>query len=155
MKLWPCLQVRARVGRHIERYFTVQPQRKVHRGDGVSGKKYAHYSGSGVLSMVPVEHAAPVVRYSAFEPSGWLSKRRLTPSLCIYRAGCPGGVSCYPRVWYRSVSRVRAPPSAYSYKFVGTFSCAQIGLRKARERELATTLDEKSTSSGIAEPYAR
>ena len=47
-----------------------------------------------------------------------------------------------------------APPSAYSYKFVGAFSCAQIDLRKARERELAT-LDEKSTSSGIAEPYAR
>ena len=37
---------------------------------------------------------------------------------------------------------------------LGTFSCAQIDLRKARERELAT-LDEKSTSSGIAEPYAR
>ena len=33
-------------------------------------------------------------------------------------------------------------------------SCAQIDLRQARERELAT-LDEKSTSSGIAEPYAR
>ena len=30
----------------------------------------------------------------------------------------------------------------------------QIDLRKARERELAT-LDEKSMSSGIAEPYAR
>ena len=29
-------------------------------------------------------------------------------------------------------------------KFVETFSCAQIDLRKARERELAT-LDEKST----------
>ena len=40
------------------------------------------------------------------------------------------------------------PPSAYSYNFVGTFSCAQIDLRKARERELAT-LDEKSTSSGL------
>ena len=35
-----------------------------------------------------------------------------------------------------------------------TFSCAPIDLRKARERELAT-LDEKSTSSGMAEPYAR
>ena len=45
-------------------------------------------------------------------------------------------------------------PSAYSCKFVGTFSCAQIDLREARERELAI-LDEKSTSSGIAEPYAR
>ena len=37
---------------------------------------------------------------------------------------------------------------------LGLFSCAQIGLRKARERELAT-LNENSTSSGIAEPYAR
>ena len=36
----------------------------------------------------------------------------------------------------------------------GFFRCAQIDLRKARQRELAT-LDEKSTSSGIAEPYAR
>ena len=69
-------------------------------------------------------------------------------------AGRPGGVSGYPRARYRSVSGVRAPLSAYSYKFVGSFSCAQIDLRKARERELAT-LDEKTTSSGIAEPYAR
>ena len=37
---------------------------------------------------------------------------------------------------------------------MGTFSCAQIDVRKARELELAT-LDENSTSSGIAEPYAR
>ena len=42
----------------------------------------------------------------------------------------------------------------YSYKFVETFSCAQIDLRKARERGLAT-LDEKPTSSGIAEPCAQ
>ena len=35
----------------------------------------------------------------------------------------------------------------------GTSSCAQIYLRKTRERELAT-LHEKSTSSGSAEPYA-
>ena len=47
------------------------------------------------------------------------------------------------------------PPSANSYKFVGTFSCSQIDLRKAREQQLATALDEKWTSSGIAEPYAR
>ena len=47
-----------------------------------------------------------------------------------------------------------SPPSAYSYKFVGTFSCAQIDLRIERERELAT-LDANSTSGGIAEPYAR
>ena len=42
----------------------------------------------------------------------------------------------------------------YSYKFGGTFPRAQIDLRKARERELAI-FDEKSTISGIAEPYAR
>ena len=35
----------------------------------------------------------------------------------------------------------------------GLLLVAEIDLRKAREREL-TTLDEKSTSSGIAEPYA-
>ena len=46
-------------------------------------------------------------------------------------------------------------PSAYLYRhFVGTLSCAQVYLRKARERGLAT-LDEKSMSSGIAELYAR
>ena len=67
----------------------------------------------------------------------------------IINAGRPGGVSGYPRAWYyRSVSRVRVPPSAYSYKFIGTFSCEQIDLRKARERQLPT-LDEKSTSSGL------
>ena len=38
--------------------------------------------------------------------------------------------------------------------FVGTFSCAQIDLRKSRERELAT-LDGKSMSGRIVEPYAR
>ena len=66
----------------------------------------------------------------------------------------PGGVSGYPGAWYRSVSRVRIPPSAYAYNCIGIFSCAQIDLRKARERELAT-FDEQSTSSMIAEPYAR
>ena len=40
-----------------------------------------------------------------------------------------------------------------SFKGVDSFS-AQIDSRKARERDLAT-LDKKSTSSGIAEPYAR
>ena len=69
-------------------------------------------------------------------------------------AGRPGGISGYPRAWYRSVSWGWAPPSTYSYKFVGTFSCAQTDSRKARERELAAR-DEKSTSSGIAEPYTR
>ena len=47
------------------------------------------------------------------------------------------------------------PPRVHTTcKFVGTFCCAQTDLRKARERELAT-LDEKLTSSGTAEPYAR
>ena len=78
----------------------------------------------------------------------------MTSLWLIVDHGRPGGVSGYPRAWYRSVSRVRIPPSAYSYKFVGIFSGAQIDLRKTRERELATR-DEKSTSSGIAEPYAR
>ena len=46
------------------------------------------------------------------------------------------------------------PPRVHTRKNPwGLFSCAQIDLRKARERELATALDEKSTSSGIAEPY--
>ena len=72
--------------------------------------------------------------------------------------GRPGGVSGFilePGVGcqFREFESPRV--SAYSYKFVGTLSCAQIDLRKARERELAATLDEKSTSSGIAEPDAR
>ena len=46
------------------------------------------------------------------------------------------------------------PPECMLEKNRGTFSCAQIDLRKARERELAT-LDEKPTSNGIAEHYAR
>ena len=34
----------------------------------------------------------------------------------------PGGVSGYARAWYfRSVSGVRAPPSAYSYKLLELF----------------------------------
>ena len=47
------------------------------------------------------------------------------------------------------------PPRVHSrINSWGLFSCAQIDVRKARERELAT-LDEKSKSSGIAGPYAR
>ena len=46
---------------------------------------------------------------------------------------------------------VRIPPSAYSYKFVGVFSCAQIDLRKARERESAT-LDENRQEVGLLNP---
>ena len=48
-----------------------------------------------------------------------------------------------------------SPPECipWWYKFVGV--CAQIELRKkVQERELAT-FDEKSTSSGIAAPYAQ
>ena len=37
---------------------------------------------------------------------------------------------------------------------LGFFSCAQVDLRRAQERELAA-LDEESTISGIAEPFAR
>ena len=48
------------------------------------------------------------------------------------------------------------PPEYILVKLVGTLSCAQIDVRNARERELAT-IDKKSTnsSSGIAGPYAR
>ena len=47
-----------------------------------------------------------------------------------------------------------SPPECILVYIRGDFSCAQIDLRKARERELAA-LDEKSTSSEITEPYAR
>ena len=67
--------------------------------------------------------------------------------------GRPGGVSGYPRAWYRSVSCVRVSPSAYPYTFVRTLSRV-LDLQQARERELAT-LEEKSTSSGITVPCAR
>ena len=46
------------------------------------------------------------------------------------------------------------PPECILVNIRGDFFFAQMDLRKARERELAT-LDEKSTSSGITEPYAR
>ena len=46
-------------------------------------------------------------------------------TLVLGMTGRPGGVPGYPRAWDRLVSWVRAPPSAYSYKFVGTFSCGQ------------------------------
>ena len=46
------------------------------------------------------------------------------------------------------------PPETILVFIRGDFFRAQIDLRKARERELAS-LDEKSTSGGIAEPYAR
>ena len=70
--------------------------------------------------------------------------------------GRPGGVSGYPRAWCIGQFRDFEYPRVHicSYKLVGSFSCAQIDLRKARERELAT-LDKKSRSSGIAEPYSR
>ena len=55
-----------------------------------------------------------------------------------YKPGRPGGVAGYPRACYRSISWVRVPPSAYSYKFVGTFLVHKFDSRKARKRELAT-----------------
>ena len=77
--------------------------------------------------------------------SCWIRHARCRNALAVR----PGGVSGYPRAWCNHVSWVRIPPSAYSYKIVGTFSCAQINLRKTREREFGK-LDEKLTSSGIA-----
>ena len=50
-------------------------------------------------------------------PSG-LGSRWLHLGLAVRRVymveGCPGGVSGYSQVWYRSVSLVRVPLSAYS-----------------------------------------
>ena len=66
-------------------------------------------------------------------------------------AGHPGGVAGYCRACYRSISWVRVPPSAYSYKLSGTFSCAQIDSRKARERELAR-FDESRRAVGMLDP---
>ena len=68
----------------------------------------------------------------------------------------PAAPGAYQVILEPGISQFREfeSPSVYSYKFVGTFSREQIDLRKTRKREL-TTLDEKSTSSGIAEPYAR
>ena len=43
------------------------------------------------------------------------------------------------------------PRSAYSYKFVGTFSCGQIDLRKARERELAAPM-KNQRAVGLLSP---
>ena len=68
------------------------------------------------------------------------------------KAGRPGGISGYRRAWYRSVAWVRIPPSAHSYKFVGTFLALKLTCGKS---ERLATIDEKSTSSGIAKPYAR
>ena len=85
----------------------------------------------------------------------WPYEKYTVSRIYMYRTAKrrPRDVSGHPRAWYLVSFVSSIPPSAYSYEFVGTFSCARIDLRKARERELAT-LDEKSTSSGIAEPYA-
>ena len=67
-------------------------------------------------------------------------------------------IVAYRRVEHRRLRSISSPTTTAATRaeqfFLFFFSCAQIDLRKARERELAT-LDEKSTSSGIAEPYAR
>ena len=81
----------------------------------------------------------------------WGSMLVQIPGNC--NTGRPGGVSGYPRAWYRSVSFVssRAAECILVWIRGDFFLCTNWLLRKARERELAT-LDEKSTSSGIAEP---
>ena len=44
-----------------------------------------------------------------------------------------------------------SPPSAYSYKFVGTFACAQVDSRKARERGLSAC-DDNRRAVGMLNP---
>ena len=60
-------------------------------------------------------------------------------------------VTSYHQVCIWSMAWVRVPPSAYSYKIVGVFSCAQIDSRRARERELAT-FDEPRRAVGMLNP---
>ena len=80
------------------------------------------------------------------------------PNVCAPRGVyTPVAPVAYQAILEPGIGQLRefeSPPSAYSHKLVGNFSCAQIDLRKARDRELAT-LDERPTSSGITEPYAR
>ena len=66
----------------------------------------------------------------------------------------PGGVTGYPLVlvpFSRSIAWVRVTPSASSYEFVGTFSCAQMDSRKTRERESAT-FGENRRAVGMLNP---
>ena len=74
----------------------------------------------------------------------------------LYITHCPGGVSGYPRAWYGGQfpefesSRMRT-----RIHFRGTFSCAIIDMRKARERELATP-GEKIDDQWVLNPiYAQ
>ena len=74
----------------------------------------------------------------------------------VYTTGRPGGVSeVILELGIGQFRELGASLSAYfTSRSWGLFSCAHIDLRKAPDGELAT-LDGKSTSSGIAEPYAR
>ena len=60
-----------------------------------------------------------------------------------------------PGIIGQFLRELEPPRVQYSYKFVGTFSCAQIDLRKTRERELAALDGISTTSSGIAESFMR
>ena len=63
----------------------------------------------------------------------------------------PRDVWRYTRAWNRAVSCVRISPSAYTNIFVGTLACAQIDLRKTRERELATFYESRR-ATGLLNP---
>ena len=108
-----------------------------------------YFSGSrasGERSEHPCRHAGP----SSGPPAGEVISYLVPVILPV----APVEVQVILEPGMGQFRQFESPPSAYSYKFVGIFSCAQIDLRKAPDRELAA-LDEKSTSSGIAEPYAR
>ena len=78
--------------------------------------------------------------------------RRSSCAVLPHTTGRPGGVAGCPRACcYRSISWVRAPPTAYAYKFVGTVSCAQIDSRKTRKREIAF-FDESRRAVGMLNP---
>ena len=88
------------------------------------------------------------------------SRKRLLPSPFYYpnRPSCPNLALVFTATLL--IPTPHAPflawePSPCSAPIrSNVFSCAQIDVRKARKRKLGT-LDEKSTSSGIAELYAR
>ena len=71
-------------------------------------------AGSGSSGVVPSGGGGSAVggNGAAATPTP-AADGRVVRQLDSVVAGRPGGVSSYPRAWYRSVSRVRAPPSAY------------------------------------------
>ena len=114
------------------------------------------HRGGAILSVVYIEQQSSWGVYFVV----WGGIRLLTYPSTIESTGF-GAWSVVPRwcsrlslcLQYRTISRVRAPPSAYILvKFEETCSCAQIDSRKARgERKLAT-FDQNRRAVGMLKP---